>query len=139
MITNRLVSSVTLAAAFLAVVFGLKAAQNASWLDAETTGRIVQVLIGLSLAAYANLMPKQIGSAKRSPLVQARTQAALRVGGWAFSLAGLAYAALWAFAPLPFADTASMVPVAGAMVVTLGYAIWCYAACRAAGSATASR
>lgn len=130
MITNRLVSSVTLAAAFLAVVFGLKAAQNASVLDADTTKRIVQVLIGMALAAYANLMPKQIGSAKGSPQAQARTQAALRLGGWSFTLGGLAYAALWAFAPLAFADTASMVPIIGAMVVTLGYAVWCYASGR---------
>jgi hypothetical protein len=32
-----------------------------------------------------------------------------------------------------------MVAVAGAMAATLGYAIWCYAACRAAGKLAAGR
>lgn len=127
MIVNRMVSAVTLAAAFLAVSFGLKAAEHAGWLDGETTKRIIQVLIGLGLAGYANLMPKQIGAATRSVEAQARTQTALRVGGWAFTLAGLAYAGLWAFAPADFADTAGMVAVGGAMVLTLGYAAWCLA------------
>ena len=132
MITNRLIGALTVAALIIAVAFGLKAATAAGVIDQDQSRQIMQILIGLGLAAYANLMPKQIGSARRSPLVQARTQAALRVGGWAFTLAGLTQAGLWAFAPLGIADTGSMVAVAGAMAVTLGYAIWCYAACRAA-------
>jgi hypothetical protein len=46
------------------------------------------------------------------------------------TLAGLAYAGLWAFAPLAFADVASMVIVPSAMVITLGYGGWTLLACR---------
>ncbi len=127
MITNRLVSAVTIAAAFLAIAFGLKAAQHAGWLDFDASKRIIQVFVGLGLTAYANLMPKQIGPLSRSPLAQARIQTSLRISGWAFAVAGLIYAGLWAFTPLAFADTASMVVVIGAMAVTLGYVAWCLA------------
>jgi hypothetical protein len=47
------------------------------------------------------------------------------------TLAGLAYAGLWAFAPLAFADVASTVVVASAMVITMGYGGWIMLACRA--------
>ena len=96
----------------------------------------MQILIGLGLAAYANLMPKQLGRPRRSPHAEARTQAALRVGGWSMTLAGLVYAGLWALAPLPVADIASTMAVAAALAVTLGYALWSFAACRGAGSAS---
>jgi hypothetical protein len=43
---------------------------------------------------------------------------------------GLAYAGLWAFAPLPLANVASMVVVASAMLITMGYGGWTLLACR---------
>lgn len=96
----------------------------------------MQVLIGLMLAGYANLMPKQLGRARSSAVAEARAQSALRVGGWSLTLAGLTYAGLWAFAPLAFADMASLVVVAAAMLLTAGYAIWAFTACRRSGAAT---
>lgn len=122
--TNRLISALTVAALMIAAAFTLKTVERAGWLDAETAKRVVQVLIGLGLAAYGNLMPKQVGPLRRSLVAQARIQTSLRVGGWAFALAGLAYAGLWAFAPLAFADTASMLAVMAAVAVTLGYVAW---------------
>ena len=62
----------------------------------------------------------------------ARAQAALRLGGWLFTLAGLAYAALWAFAPLPLADIAGTTVVASALVATLANTVRSFAACRTA-------
>jgi hypothetical protein len=46
------------------------------------------------------------------------------------ALAGLSYAGLWALAPMAFADVASMVVVAAAMLVTLGYGGWALVSCR---------
>jgi hypothetical protein len=46
------------------------------------------------------------------------------------TLAGLAYASLWAFAPLAVADVAATVVVAVAMLITMGYAGWTLLACR---------
>lgn len=130
--THRLMAGLTVAALMLALAFTLRFATAAGLVDAEAARRILQVVIGLGLASYANLMPKQLGPMKRSPLAQARIQAALRVGGWSLSLAGLAYAGLWAFAPLGTADDLATLVVAAATVTTMAYAAWTYAACRAA-------
>ena len=96
--------------------------------DAAT--RTMQVLIGLTLAAYANVMPKDIGRWRASQRAAARSQSALRVGGWSLTLAGLGYAGLWAFAPIAFADVAAIVVVATATLVTIGYSVWAFAGCR---------
>jgi len=135
MIIKRLAFAIALAAFILALAAGLRYLEGAAMIGPEGARRLMQVVIGLALAAYANLMPKQIGRAGRSPLAEARTQSALRVGGWSMTLAGLVYAGLWALAPLPVADIASTMAVAAALAVTLGYALWSFAACRSAGSA----
>jgi len=139
MIVNRLAFSIALAVFILAAAAGLEYAEGAGMIGADGAKRTMQVLIGLVLAAYANLMPKQLGRPRRSPRAEARVQAALRTGGWSMTLAGLSYAGLWALAPLPFADIASMIVVAAAIAVTLGYGFWSFTACRSAGDAPASR
>lgn len=138
MIIKRLAFAVALAGLMLAVAGGLSYAEDSGMVGAEGARRTMQVLIGLGLAAYANLMPKRIGRARGSPQAEASAQAALRVGGWSLTLAGLAYAGLWAFAPLAFADIASIAVVAGALAATLGYALWSFAACRGLGNASTS-
>lgn len=134
MIIKRLAFPIALAILFLSVAGGLRYAEDAGMVGAEGARRTVQILIGLGLAAYANLMPKQIGRARRSPQAEAFAQAALRVGGWSLTLAGLAYAGFWAFAPLAIADIASMTVVAAALAATLGYALWSFTACRDANA-----
>jgi hypothetical protein len=49
----------------------------------------MQVMIGVILAAYANLMPKDLGQWRASARAAARSQSALRVGGWSLTLGGL--------------------------------------------------
>ena len=46
------------------------------------------------------------------------------------TLAGLAYAGLWAFTPLAFANVASIVVVALAMLITIGYGVRTLLTCR---------
>lgn len=130
MIVKRLGFALGLGALFLVVAAGLRFAASAALIDEDLAHRAVQVLIGLGLAAYANVMPKQLGGPRRSAEAETRAQAALRVGGWSMTLAGLGQAGLWAFAPLPFANTASMLLVGSAMILTLGYALWCFTARR---------
>jgi hypothetical protein len=90
----------------------------------------MQVMIGLMLAAYANLMPKDVGRWRASAAAAAKAQSALRVGGWSMTLAGIAYAGLWAFSPLAFANAASIAVVAVATLITMGYGGWTLLACR---------
>jgi hypothetical protein len=139
MIIKRLSFAIALAVFILAAAAGLRYAEGAGMVGADGARRTMQVLIGLVLAAYANLMPKQLGRRRGSPQAEARAQAALRVGGWSLTLAGLLYAALWAFAPPAVADIASMAVVAAALAATLGYALWAGATCRSTGEASPGR
>lgn len=134
MIVKRLGFALGLAAVFLAVAAGLRFAAAEAMITDDLAQRAVQVIIGLGLAAYANVMPKQLGGPRNSAEAETRAQAALRVAGWSMTLAGLAHAGLWAFAPLPFASTASMVLVAAATLLTLAYAVRCFTVSRRAGA-----
>ena len=94
----------------------------------------MQVIIGLILAAYGNFMPKDV-ALLRSACTTSRSQSVMRVGGWSITLAGLAYAGLWAFAPIAFADIASMIVVITALLVMAGYCGWAVLSCRSARTA----
>jgi hypothetical protein len=100
-------------------------ADKLGMIDGDTTTRGVMVLIGLGIAAYSNRMPKMLeGPPPQSLDVAALRQSVLRMGGWAMTLAGLAYAGLWALAPRDVALVGSIVAVGGAMAVTVGYIAW---------------
>lgn len=133
MIVKPLGFALGLAAVFLAVAAGLRFAAAEGMIADDLARRSAQVLIGLGLAAYANVMPKQLSRLRGSAEAETRAQAALRAGGWSMTLAGLVHAGLWAFAPLSVASPASTVVVAGALVLTLGYAVWCLTARRRPG------
>lgn len=126
--TKRLGWAIALAAFILGSALALRYAESTGVIGADEVRRAMQVLIGLMLAGYANLMPKQ-GRGVGSVMAQVRAQTALRVGGWSLTLAGVAYAGLWAFAPLNIADTAGLFVVAAATLLTLGYAVWAFTAC----------
>jgi|GEM_PF-383278 len=132
MITRKLATALGLAALFLATAAGLRYAEGAGFVRPDTARWSIQVIIGLVLAAYANFMPKQIGRLRGSPLAESRAQATLRFAGWSLTLAGLAYAALWAFAPHDVADIGSVTVVAAALVATILHALWAFTACTGA-------
>jgi len=127
MTARPILRGLALGAAMLAVAAILKFAEHAGFLGPDIAARGIQVVIGLMLAFYANFIPKNLPALREPARASARIQSALRFGGWAFALAGLAYAAIWAWAPLPTAGDVSVAVVATAMVSALGYGIW---ACR---------
>jgi hypothetical protein len=132
MILKRTSVALGLAALILAAAAALRYAQALEIIGPDSARRTLQVMIGLILAAYSNVMPKDIGRWRASARAAARSQSALRVGGWSLTLAGLGYAALWAFAPIAFADVASMIVVATATLITVGYGVWALVGCRRA-------
>jgi len=132
MMLKSIVGALAVAAFILALAAGLRLAQGLEMLDADAARRTMQVTVGLILAAYANFMPKEIGRWPASARAAARSQSALRVGGWSMTLAGLAHAGIWAFAPIPFANVAAMLVVATATLVTMGYGGWRLLSCRRA-------
>ena len=128
---RRLLPSLLLAIAFLAGAASFSYAENLGLVGDDVAQRVIQVMIGLTLAGFANVAPKRIGPQRMSREAEARMQTARRIGGWALTLAGLAHAMLWAFAPADFAVMAAMVVVAAALVVAVGYAVW---ACQRMGA-----
>ena len=129
-----LVRALALALILLAAAALARLARSAGLADADTVRRAGQVLIGLALCAWANLMPKQLGPARASPRAEAATQAVLRTGGRVLVLGGLAYAAVWALAPLAVAGVAGLGVVAVATAVFLGHALLATIACRRAAA-----
>jgi hypothetical protein len=129
MILKRTSFALALAAFILAAAAALRYAQGLEIIGADSARRTMQVMIGLILAAYANVMPKDIGR-WASARAATRSESARRVGGWSLTLAGLGYAGLWAFTPIAFADVASMVVVAAATLVTVVYGAWTLLICR---------
>jgi hypothetical protein len=121
MTKRPIVYALAVAALMLASAAALRYAANTGVVTDDVAKRSMQVIIGLWLAVQGNFMPKSIRGS-RSLEAGRRVQAALRVGGYAFTLAGLAYAGVWAIAPLQSADSASIIIVASAMLLTMGYA-----------------
>jgi hypothetical protein len=130
MMIKTIGGALAVGAFILGLAAALRAAQGLEMLDADTARRAMQVTVGLILAAYANYMPKQIGRRPSSAHAAARSQSVLRVGGWSITLAGLAHASIWAFAPIAFANVAAMLVVAAALLVTLSYGGWTLSSCR---------
>ena len=130
MILKRLSTAIAIAVLFLGAAAALTYAQRLDLIGPDAARRTLQVLSGLILAVYANLMPKDIGPWRASTVAAARAQSALRVGGWSMTVAGVAYAGLWAFAPLGVANIAGMIIVAAAMLITMGFGGWTLLACR---------
>jgi hypothetical protein len=121
MTKRPIVYALAVAALMLASAAALRYTANTGVVTDDVAERGMQMIIGLWLAVQGNFMPKSIRGS-RSLEAGRRVQAALRVGGYAFTLAGLAYAGVWAFAPLQIADSASIIIVASAMLLTMGYA-----------------
>jgi hypothetical protein len=129
MVTKQISSALVIAAVMLAAAAVIKFAQGIELIGAEGASRAIQIVIGLVLAFFGNYMPKDVARS-RTGCAESRFQSPLRVGGWLFTLAGLAYAALGAFAPIAIAGTAAMAVVATATLVTAGYCGWVVLTCR---------
>ena len=136
---NRsLTLSLVMAVVMIGGALALKSAQTLHLLGAETAQRVVQVMIGLMVAIYGNYMPKTLG-AWRSASAETRTQFALRFGGRLFMIAGLAFAAVGAFAPLAVANIAQFAIMGPATIIVLGLTAWLAWACIQDSRSGASR
>jgi len=107
---NIALCALTLAASLIVVVL-----KKNGVIDGDIAERALGVIIGLILVIYANFIPKQIS--RNHP--QGR-----RFVGWTFTLAYLAYAAIWAFAPSAYTFAGSLAAVGSALVITIAYCTW---------------
>ena len=126
---NRISVALTLAAVIIGSSAALTYAANREIIGEQTVQRIMQVMVGLVLAAYANVAPKELGR-WRSVEAARRSQSAQRLGGWSLTLAGLGYAAFWALTPVAFAEIAGLVLVAAATLLAVTYGARTSVLCR---------
>ncbi|TCI06377.1 hypothetical protein EZM97_33360 [Dyella soli] len=120
-----------LAAAMIAGALSLALAHKQGWVDGAQVMRGNNIIIGLALAAFCNLMPKRMNGSPRSVSHATLAQSLGRVGGWCMTLAFLAWTALWAFAPQEVARMGSVAAVGAGVTVMIGYAVWKCATWRA--------
>jgi hypothetical protein len=92
------------------------AARKLGYIDADTVTRLVIGSNGLMMAWYGNRMPKAF-------VPSAVARRVVRLGGWSTVLSGLAYAGLWAFAPIQVAVWAGCAVVAAGIAATFGYCL----------------
>ena len=118
MTSKPITSSLALAGLLIAVSIGLAYLRRLGVVGAETPARVAMVLTGVLLAVYGNVIPKSVSRSS------AKGESLERVTGWATVLAGIAYAAIWAFAPIEIAAVASMGAVLIGFVCVVGYCLW---------------
>lgn len=129
---KRYAAPLGLAAGFIGAALGLKFAAASGLIDADMATRAVQVLMGLVLVGYGNVLPKTLSRPRATAEGERRTQTALRTTGWTMTLAGLAWAGLWAFTPEAVARPLGMLAVAAALVTAIVLGLW---ACRSTETA----
>jgi hypothetical protein len=91
-------------------------ARKLGFVDQDTVTRVVIGVNGLMIAWYGNRLPKTF-------IANARAREARRVSAWSQVLSGLAYAGLWAFAPMPLAIAGGIAVILAGFVVTIGYCL----------------
>jgi len=104
------------AGAMLALTAAAVAAHKLGYIDRETVTRLTMGAIGLMVAWYGNRIPKTFTRNASARQVQ-------RVAGWSQVLSGLAYAGLWAFAPIPTATWCGTAVILAGIAVTFGYCL----------------
>ena len=87
--------------------------------DADTGARITMAIIGASLAASGNALPRLLPPVSTMGDQAARVQAFQRLAGRIWVLTGLGFAVTWLALPMSVTTPASVALVAAAMVVTM--------------------
>ncbi len=100
----------------LVLAVGATFAHRLGYIDRETVSRLTIGVIGLWIAWYGNRIPKTFTKSAQARQIQ-------RVAAWSQVLSGLAYAGLWAFAPMPLAIKAGTAVIFAGLAVTFGYCL----------------
>ena len=128
-------AAMALAVVFLGLTVLMKVAERNGLITGDLGARSFMVLTGLIIAAYGNVVPKQLKRPRATPEAEARVQSALRVCGWVMTLAGLVVAGMWLVAPEVVAEPVSLLALLAAFLVVVFYAL----RCRAPGATTLAR
>ncbi|MGH8427287.1 MAG: hypothetical protein ACRES7_04800 [Gammaproteobacteria bacterium] len=108
------------------LALALTLAGNLGILDAVFVKRAIGVLIGVTIIVTGNFLPK-IRPMNAPGCDPVKATAAERVAGWMLVLSGLAYLALFIFAPLDRARLAA--PIIGLAAIVVVAVNWLWLAC----------
>lgn len=103
-----LLTSVTTGGFAIALALALKLADALGIQDGDLLQRAFGVGMGAILLVLGNAIPKVLAPMTEKRCTPAQTQALQRFAGWTFVLAGVGYAAAWAFLPLARAGDAAI-------------------------------
>jgi hypothetical protein len=108
---------------FMAVVAAIAIVKSAGMIDAAVAKRATGLVIGLLIVITGNFVPKMrpLSAPGRDP---SRVNASERFAGWTLVFAGIAYIALFAFAPLDRARMLSSTIGIAAMVLIAANWAW---------------
>lgn len=134
MARKPILSSIVFAALMVIAALALKYAAAFHFVSGEIPTRGVQTLIGLMLAFFGNTIPKSLPRFREGE--SGRIQSLQRTSAWFFTVAGLGFAAIWAWAPLSEAAVWSVAVVGAATGIVAVRAVWTHLACRRAQSTT---
>ena len=120
--------AIAVAALLLAVPLGAHLARALGWIatgDGDLSSRLFGIAGGLILAVYGNFIPRQLERYDPARTDPGRWQRLQRRSAWAFVLAGLACAAIWALLPVRAAAAWSIVPIGLSVLVVLPMILAC--------------
>ena len=120
--------AISVAAALLAVPLAAHLARAVGWIAADNgdlMSRLFGIAGGLILAAYGNVIPRQLDRYDPAKCDPARWQRLQRRAAWSFVLAGLACAIIWALLPIRAAALWSTLPVGAAMILVFPMVVLC--------------
>jgi uncharacterized membrane protein len=112
------------AGALIGVALLLKWMSNTGAINGDVSERLIQVAIGVVLVVTANFVPKQLSKISEDGCEPSRRQSLQRFTGWAFVLAGIAYAIIWIAAPMDVAFVASVCVIGATMLLVLVPCVW---------------
>lgn len=113
------------AALYLATATLLHVFQSRHLVDAETSVRMMGMLMGSMVIASANAIPKKLVPLARLSCDPGREQALRRTCGWALVLGGLGYTFAYALAPMDIASKLAICLLAPAVLVVAGIKARC--------------
>lgn len=116
-IVDDLMPGVAWAGALLLLALAASLARTLDLVDQETTFRLVIGANGLMIAWFGNRAPKMLAPS-------ACAQRLARFTGWSMTLGGIAYALLWAFAPVQRSILWGTIAIMISMIATLGYSLY---------------
>ena len=125
--------AVFLASLMLAATLTMRLAQAAGLVaDVSAGRRLSMALLGVFFMATGNALPKRLTPLAAMTCNPSRVQAFQRFSGWTWVLTGAAYSLSWLVLPMHYAGPASMLALAGGMLVVFSRLVMLFVTPRSA-------